>query len=342
MPTAGLIRAGRPSNLVRAWKSQGGSCCCQATSSRASALPAAFLPWRRQASHATSTVSHPLAFPTKANPTPLDIFHLSRNDDLSPKAVKARYYELCRLYHPDLRKGKQRADTQGNEANDHGGDAELKQINLAYEILGNPSKRDVYLRSGYGWGSKAGRAGQSAAHSPWGPQGPVYDFSRGRPMRDGGSHQWRGPYPSSSWDWADPHNPHFRPNSQGGATAGWQGQGNVSSNGVVFLMLCSFTLLVTPLTVWSATPSNADPADESQGFVPMVADRRHREAARALEQARREARQGGQQKREAISRRVKEIERARAFERAKEIQMIEMQQRPTGHLQLPAPETKVD
>ncbi|KAK4052673.1 hypothetical protein OIV83_001960 [Microbotryomycetes sp. JL201] len=284
----------------------------------------------RSASHAAS---HPLAFPSKPNPTPLDIFHLTKEDDLSPKAVKARYYELCRLYHPDLRKGKQRESDSTGGSEDTA--EELKQINLAYEVLGNPTKRDVYLRTGFGWGSKAGRPGQ--ANAPWGAQGPVYDFSRGRPMRDGGPYQWRGPYPSASWDWADPHNPHFRPDGRSGAAAGWQGQGNVSSNGAVFLMLCSFTLLVTPLTVWSATPSQADPSDEAHGFVPMVADRRHRDAARALEQARREAKLGGQQKREAISRRVKEIERARAFERAKEVQMIEMQQQPTGHLQLPAP-----
>lgn len=209
--------------------------------------------------------------------------------------------ELCRLYHPDLRKGKERADPSASKAGD--GSSELKQINLAYEILRNPTKRSVYLRSGVGWGGPGGHR----RHGPATNAG--YDFTRGRPMGFGGG-AGRGPYPSAAWDWTDPHNPHFRPGFAGGAgdgaagmgggsAAGWGSRGLFASNGVVFLALCSITLVVTPITLWSATPSMGDSNDESHGM--MVGDRRHREAAQALEKARREARDGGLQKREAIA-----------------------------------------
>lgn len=228
--------------------------------------------------------------------------------------------ELCRLYHPDLRKGKESASS-GNSgsgpSNPPDTTAELKQINAAYEILRNPSKRNTYLRTGYGWGTGtgAGVGGMSPNHR-YRPAGSAaaasyaygYDFVRGRPMR-----YTRGAYPSSAWDWSDPHNTRFRPGFAGGAgdgaagmgggsAAGWGSQGHVGSNGVVFLALCSLTLFVTPLTLWSATPTTGSEQGRS-GLVPMVSDRRHVEAAKALETARREARSGdgGREKREAIS-----------------------------------------
>ncbi|GJE95845.1 DnaJ domain-containing protein [Phanerochaete sordida] len=52
-------------------------------------------PIQRQA----STSANPYPYPTTANPTPHQIFHLPRS---ATKAdVKARYYELVRIYHPD-------------------------------------------------------------------------------------------------------------------------------------------------------------------------------------------------------------------------------------------------
>ncbi|KAF9792572.1 hypothetical protein BJ322DRAFT_57875 [Thelephora terrestris] len=38
-------------------------------------------------------------FPTHPNPTPFQIFHLPTN--ASPEVIKARYYELVKVYHPD-------------------------------------------------------------------------------------------------------------------------------------------------------------------------------------------------------------------------------------------------
>ncbi|KAJ6499408.1 hypothetical protein C8R45DRAFT_114870 [Mycena sanguinolenta] len=52
--------------------------------------------------HARHVASKPAAqfpFPNSANPTPHQIFHLPRN--ASQSDVKARYFDLVRIYHPD-------------------------------------------------------------------------------------------------------------------------------------------------------------------------------------------------------------------------------------------------
>ncbi|KAJ7188366.1 hypothetical protein C8R46DRAFT_855456, partial [Mycena filopes] len=48
--------------------------------------------------HVASKLSS-FPFPTTPNPTPHQIFHLARNAPASD--VKARYFDLVRIYHPD-------------------------------------------------------------------------------------------------------------------------------------------------------------------------------------------------------------------------------------------------
>lgn len=243
-----------------------------------------------RASRATPT---DLSFPSTPNPTPFEIFHFAPDTPLSPALVKSRYYDLCKLHHPDLANAA-RPTSKGKERASGNTSTEFKQIVAAYEVLRDPSRRAVYLRSGHGWSGRA-------------TTGPVYDFRRGRAMSSQGRGS-RGPFPSAAWDWnqsagwGDPHNPHFRPGytssgvGVGGVdgTTGWKGQGVVGTNGGIFLALASLTLLLTPLTVWSATDGS------SSAWAPTMGDSRHRDAAQALDIARREARNGGLAKREAI------------------------------------------
>ncbi|KAK0455102.1 hypothetical protein EV421DRAFT_479675 [Armillaria borealis] len=70
--------------------------CFRATSPFVARLPCSFYGTSRR-SLATKPNSHP--FPRSTNPTPHQIFHLPRS--ASPEDVKARYYELVRIYHPD-------------------------------------------------------------------------------------------------------------------------------------------------------------------------------------------------------------------------------------------------
>ncbi|SJK97392.1 uncharacterized protein ARMOST_00644 [Armillaria ostoyae] len=70
--------------------------CFRATSPFVARLPFSSSRISRR-SLATKPNSYP--FPRSTNPTPHQIFHLPRS--ASPEDVKARYYELVRIYHPD-------------------------------------------------------------------------------------------------------------------------------------------------------------------------------------------------------------------------------------------------
>lgn len=198
-------------------------------------------------SRASAVPTPDLSFPTKSNPTPWEIFHFSRSEDLTPNLVKSRYYELCRLFHPDTG-GRVAGKGKGRDTS-----LEFRQITTAYDVLRSPSKRAMYLRTG-----GTGFGNTTAANGDVWRRNSGYDFSRGRPMRDGGARA-RGPYPSAAWDWADPHNPHFRPSSctaqsayPGGGATGWNGgAGQLGTNGTLFLGLLVVTVIITPLSVWS-------------------------------------------------------------------------------------------
>ncbi|OBZ67140.1 hypothetical protein A0H81_12988 [Grifola frondosa] len=58
-----------------------------------------FISFRRVFLRAVSSSANPFPFPTTAHPTPHQIFHLPQS--ASRDDVKARYYDLVRIYHPD-------------------------------------------------------------------------------------------------------------------------------------------------------------------------------------------------------------------------------------------------
>ncbi len=61
--------------------------------------------------------------------------------DATEKEIKAAYRRLARQWHPDLHTGKDRERAE----------EKFKQINEAYEVLGDPGKRARYDRLGAGW-----------------------------------------------------------------------------------------------------------------------------------------------------------------------------------------------
>ncbi|KAG7446395.1 uncharacterized protein BT62DRAFT_931838 [Guyanagaster necrorhizus] len=97
---------------------------------------------------ATKPNSYP--FPQNSNPTPHQIFHLPRS--ASPEDVKARYYELVRLYHPDT------VDLSVSSELAH---ARFQSITDAYNVLRGKTTSRLDAVSG---GQQATTAARRAMH----------------------------------------------------------------------------------------------------------------------------------------------------------------------------------
>ncbi|MBI4265629.1 MAG: DnaJ domain-containing protein [Acidobacteria bacterium] len=82
----------------------------------------------------------------------------------SEKEIKQAYRKLARKYHPDVNPGDKRAE------------ARFKEINEAYEVLGDPAKRKKYDELGANWKMYEQAQAQGA---PFGGQGHV-DFGGGQ------------------------------------------------------------------------------------------------------------------------------------------------------------------
>ncbi|KAF2170660.1 hypothetical protein M409DRAFT_64314 [Zasmidium cellare ATCC 36951] len=103
----------------------------------------------------------------RASPTPYQIFDLKQNGVYS----KARYYQLVKMYHPDL-----------NGCASHGISDKVKMeryrlIVSAHTILSDPAKRSAYDRFGAGWDGRAETGERSSSSHPAGP----FSHSYGNP-----------------------------------------------------------------------------------------------------------------------------------------------------------------
>src|SRR5436853_3845271 len=73
--------------------------------------------------------------------------------DASEADIKKAFRKLAREYHPDVAKNKKQAE------------AKFKEINEAYEVLGDPAKRKKYDELGANWRmyEQAGQGGRGGA-----------------------------------------------------------------------------------------------------------------------------------------------------------------------------------
>ena len=78
------------------------------------------------------------------------------------KEIKQAFRKLARKFHPDVNPG------------DKGAEAKFKEINEAYEVLGDPDKRRKYDELGANWRmyEQAAQQGQGFGGSPFGFGGP--------------------------------------------------------------------------------------------------------------------------------------------------------------------------
>ncbi|UZJ52424.1 hypothetical protein CBS101457_001744 [Exobasidium rhododendri] len=93
--------------------------------------------------------------PKSQKASPYDIFHLSRQS--SSGEIKARYYELVKIFHPDRALARQHntpstsKPPNPNELTPEKANEDFKRIREAYSILSDEGRRRVYDRSGLGW-----------------------------------------------------------------------------------------------------------------------------------------------------------------------------------------------
>src|ERR687887_127765 len=92
------------------------------------------------------------------------------------KEVKQAFRKLARKFHPDVNPGDKTAE------------AKFKEINEAYEVLGDPEKRKKYDELGANWRmyERAQRAGGGAGASPFDMGGWTVNFGGGRGGQGGG------------------------------------------------------------------------------------------------------------------------------------------------------------
>ncbi|TKY86554.1 hypothetical protein EX895_004703 [Sporisorium graminicola] len=246
---------------------------------------------RTRNSQTSSTSTKELSFPRHLrNPTPYDIFHFS-NRKVTPSDVKTRYYDLVRTCHPDrFTSLSSKTKTQAAE--------EFKSVISAYNLLKDPSKKQLYDRAGIGWGASA----SAAVSDPW------KNFQDRRYTR-----RYDDSFAGAGHDrfgWQNPnfYNSHF--SSSSGGRAGWKGgNGQYTSNGVFISTLFVLTWFLAGLQYSRLSLQSAKAIER--------ADKHHLDAARSLNEARERARsQEGREQWRAFRQRARQQKFLEDVERA--------------------------
>ncbi|SNX84568.1 uncharacterized protein MEPE_03277 [Melanopsichium pennsylvanicum] len=237
------------------------------------------------------------------NPTPYDIFHFTKRSVTSSQ-IKARYYDLVRVLHPDRFSSSSSSLSQMKTKAE--AEEQFKSIIAAYDLLKDGKKKAMYDRAGLGWGpngtsSSSDMGGTSSRTDPWRGWQDMRYTRRYTPGYKGPGHDRFG------WQYSD-----FYSNThQYGPTAsnrgaysyynnGWNGgNGKYTTNGVFISALFILTWVLAGLQ-YSRLSLQSQKAIEK-------ADKQHLDAARSLNQARQEARsEQGKERWKAFRRRARE------------------------------------
>ncbi|CEH18741.1 Molecular chaperone (DnaJ superfamily) [Ceraceosorus bombacis] len=105
-----------------------------------------------------------LAFPTSSNFTPYDVFHLPKT--ASSLDIKARYYDLVRLYHPDKQAANHVEGAPLAAEMERQRRQEWEVMQQAYDLLKHDHRRRRYDAAGIGWTAGIGSAVRGST-SPW-------------------------------------------------------------------------------------------------------------------------------------------------------------------------------
>lgn len=262
---------------------------------------------RHPPSPSSSITPTEFAFPSHlSNPTPYDIFHFPSRA-VSSAEVKSRYYDLVRALHPDRLSSSHSAGSKGKSKTQ--AEEEFKCVVSAYDLLKDPGKKRLYDRAGIGWSDSTPLSSPLRGSDPWRNfQDPRYT-RRSPAGHDRFGWQNEGFYSSHTYN---PHHPHtYSP--FGAGSAGWNGRGKYTSNGIFISSLFVLTWILAGLQ-YSRLSLQSQKAIER-------ADKSHLDAAKSLNEARESARS------------EEGRERWRAFRRrARERKVLEETEAGIGHL----------
>ncbi|MBI4319853.1 MAG: J domain-containing protein [Chloroflexi bacterium] len=108
--------------------------------------------------------------PTASTRDYYQVLGVARN--ASEKEIRQAYRKAARKYHPDVNPGNKQAEAQ------------FKEIQRAYEVLGDPDKRAKYDKYGEAWERIDQQGGFGQGFSREYPGGFEYDFNTGRDSFD--------------------------------------------------------------------------------------------------------------------------------------------------------------
>ncbi|KAH3680286.1 hypothetical protein WICPIJ_008344 [Wickerhamomyces pijperi] len=112
------------------------------------------LKFRQYATFADKSHFHHKEWPSSANPTPYQIFNMSPAD-FDSKALRSKYFEFAKIYHPDISHQRNHVDSKGKTLDNDLKNERFKLITEAYHLLKDPRKRTLYDQFKTGWKTKS-------------------------------------------------------------------------------------------------------------------------------------------------------------------------------------------
>ncbi|CAO1632099.1 unnamed protein product [Parajaminaea phylloscopi] len=288
---------------------------------------------------ASSSSSTQYAFPSHlSKPSPYDIFHLPRTS--SAAEVKARYYDLVKILHPDRRLDHlKHRDSRSRSAESHAADAaasparngretengiedkvkeEFRLVVAAYELLTDHKRRAAYDRWGLGWDS-----GPTSSRNPFGASDAEWQELRRRsafgPGGYTGPHGWSGHrgHDFTGWQREAGSGSSFYAQSAGprqGSDFSFHSHPPPGAGGPRYASNQRFIAGVAIIT-WTLALFQFHRLSHQSSQAVAVADKRHLDAVKNLQEARGRARSfEGRERLEALRRRAREDKAVRDLE----------------------------
>ena len=251
----------------------------------------------------------PFPLPASKQATPYEVFHLPRNS--SSREIKARYYDLVKIYHPDRalarhdghRSPPSSSTTKSATLSPEQAHEDFKRVREAYVILSNDAKRRLYDQSGMGWDPSGDNHLDGVGVPVW--KGGFPKTAQERAVYEAWSSSLRRGSPGSmnrqGWQ--------FRGQGGGHDRYGWQAYAGDSTNmgsdwfygfgharqyanpnrEPMYTTNARFMITLSLLTTILGIGQYMRLREESKTIIG-VADRRHQDAAKSLVEARNFAR----------------------------------------------------